>query len=151
MTSHKNDSCYLILSSVNEGFRVIKCAGFAIVSTLRDAALYPAFQHSLLADAPPISTLNLVLVAQTGRQKRSEVQQKGVQLSCCQHSAHKNTVPPVIAPLPSGTMPHCSAAPHHPRQVGYLWESPPCRATLGPHFTAFKWPHQQADNQTDKE
>lgn len=50
LTSYKNDSRYLILRAGNEGFKVIRCAGFCRYFGPPAAALWsPTFQASLLA------------------------------------------------------------------------------------------------------
>lgn len=78
MVSHTNDGRYLNLGSVNKAFIVIICGGLVFILTHQAAALYSTFQPSLLAsNPPPINVLMLVLVAQTGQQKGSEVQKRG--------------------------------------------------------------------------
>lgn len=44
LTSYKNDSRYLILRAGNEGFKVIRCAGFAVI--LGPRLLLFGLQHS---------------------------------------------------------------------------------------------------------
>lgn len=80
---------------------MIICGGLVFILTHRAAALHPTFQPSLLAsDPPPINVLKLVLVAQTGRQKGSEVQKRGfgcvaANILCTQ----TQSAPPPLLPL----------------------------------------------------
>lgn len=84
------------LGSVNKGLIVIIWEG----GTLPGTALHPTFRPSLLpSDPPPINTLKLVLVAQTGRQKGSEVPKRGFSWVAA-NILHTNTAPHRYCPTP---------------------------------------------------